>query len=156
MVCENLNKIISPIRSRCLNIRISAPDPESIIWALEDVSKKESIVASDGVTKSLAESCNGNLRAAILGLQVWWNHRSQANFKLDSVKPLWRAEIAAIAADILAEQSPNKLKGVRDKLYELLVNGVEGSLILKHLVGEFQGKVGEQALMKIIHEASTH
>jgi replication factor C subunit 3/5 len=76
MVCENLNKIMAPIRSRCLNIRISAPNEENIAWALEDVATKEGLSNYDGAIKSLTESCSGNLRSAILGLQVWWNHRN--------------------------------------------------------------------------------
>ena len=72
---------------------------------------------------------------------MWFNNKSQPNFKIDSLKPIWKAEIILVAKEILAEQSPSKLKTIRDKLYELLVNGVEGSLIFKGLLAELQGKV---------------
>ena len=120
MICENRNKIIAPIRSRCLNIRIGAPNTDSIVEALELIDNKESLSYSAQVLTSLASNCNGNLRSAILGLQMWKNNKGHTTNKTDSLKPLWMAEIGTIVKSIIEEQSPNKLKTLRDQFYELL------------------------------------
>jgi hypothetical protein len=69
-----------------------------------------------------------------MGLQMWKNNKSQSNFKIDSLKPIWMGEVSSIVKGILAEQSPTKLKSLRDQFYELLINGVDGSLILNSMV----------------------
>lgn len=112
MVCENRNKIIAPIRSRCLNIRVGAPEIDSIVDVLTYVDGKESMGNPEQVFRSLAENCNGNLRSAILGLQNWKHSKGQAT-KTDPLKPLWMAEITNIVKSILQEQSPNKLRSLR-------------------------------------------
>ena len=168
MICENRNKIIAPIRSRCLNIRIGAPNTDSIVEALELIDNKESLSYSAQVLTSLASNCNGNLRSAILGLQMWKNNKGHTTNKTDSLKPLWMAEIGTIVKSIIEEQSPNKLKTLRDQFYELLINGVDGSLILNCMIAEFthqsqledsntkKRKLSDMTLMKIIHEAAEH
>lgn len=167
MVCENRNKIIAPIRSRCLNIRIGAPDEESIVEALQLIDRVEGLGYPEQVFTSLANNCNGNLRSAILGLQMWKNNKG-ATSKTDSLKPLWMAEIGNIVKNIIQEQSPNKLKSLREQFYELLINGVDGSLILNCMVSEFTAAsqredpatkrrtLDDLTLMRIIHEAAEH
>ena len=49
--------------------------------------------------------------------------------------PDWQLYIAAVADDILREQSPKALLALRGKLYELLSNCIPPELIMKHLVG---------------------
>jgi hypothetical protein len=98
------------------------------------VDRLEVLSAPEGVFDSLSSNCQGNLRAAIMGLQMWKNNKSQSNFKIDSLKPIWMGEVSSIVKGILAEQSPTKLKSLRNQFYELLINGVDGSLILNSMV----------------------
>merc|ERR1712100_661704 len=43
LVCNNPCKVIEPLRSRCLSIRVQAPTNEEIVTVLEGISAKEGI-----------------------------------------------------------------------------------------------------------------
>lgn len=85
----------------------------------------------------MAQGCLGNLRSAILGLQQWKQGKTQKISSKMTSKPLWMNAITKIVKGITKEQSPNELKSVRDIFYELLTNGLDGSLLLKCLLHEF-------------------
>ena len=70
--------------------------------------------------------------------------------------PDWQLYIAAVADDILREQSPKALLALRGKLYELLSNCIPPELIMKHLVGHLQDGARRPALKHemLFHAAS--
>ncbi len=41
LICENASRVILPIKSRCLMIRVGAPAEKDIEYVLDKVSKKE-------------------------------------------------------------------------------------------------------------------
>lgn len=43
LICENASKVILPIKSRCLMIRVGAPSEKDIGLVLDKVAKKEGI-----------------------------------------------------------------------------------------------------------------
>ena len=43
LLCTHVHKLIDPIRSRCLNIRVPAPDQATITQILTDIGKAESV-----------------------------------------------------------------------------------------------------------------
>lgn len=40
LLCTNVHRLINPIRSRCLNIRLPAPDSETIKGILSEIGKR--------------------------------------------------------------------------------------------------------------------
>ena len=54
MTATSLSKVIEAVRSRCLNIRISAPDNQTIITILNNAAKKEVMQFSTQVKKTMA------------------------------------------------------------------------------------------------------
>ena len=62
----------------------------------------------------------------------------------ETLKPEWAKAIGIIARNILEEQSPMRLKKIRDMVYELLVNCIPGDLIMKTLCDELI--VGSEAI----------
>lgn len=76
MVCNSTSKVIEPIRSRCLAIRVSAPTPEEVLFtitqlikkvvsALQHVAKEESLSLPKELAERIAEQSERNLRKAI-------------------------------------------------------------------------------------------
>ena len=43
LLCTQVHRLINPIRSRCLNIRVPAPDQVTIASILTEISKSESV-----------------------------------------------------------------------------------------------------------------
>lgn len=71
MSCSSLTKVINPIRSRCLCIRVAAPTVEEIKNALLKIQIIENVEnISQKVVSSIAENSERNLRKAINNFQL--------------------------------------------------------------------------------------
>ena len=129
-MCNSPSKIIEPVRSRCLSIRIPAPSFDDIKNTLSQVAKKESIGLPDEAAIRIALNSDRNLRRALLMLetarvQLVGSHSLSSD--LSPPLPDWELFICRLARDILQEQSPSKLVAARDMLYELLSNCIPGT-----------------------------
>jgi replication factor C subunit 3/5 len=70
MTCTCLSKIIMPIRSRCLSLRIPSPTNEDIKKLLKDIKNKENLMINDRMIDAVVENSNRNVRKAINTLQL--------------------------------------------------------------------------------------
>nr|CAD7575014.1 unnamed protein product [Timema californicum] len=70
LIANSASRVIAPIRSRCLGIRVPAPTPEEIATIVTAVGKKEGISVPPELANRLAEMSNRNLRLALLSLQA--------------------------------------------------------------------------------------
>ena len=125
LIAESLSRLIAPVKSRCLCIRVGSPTVSEIERVLTEV------VAAEGIRGSLplgdiASSCSRDLRRALLMVDA-----ARLAPVPTVVRPPWEAYAAEIARDILAEQSPKQLLAVRGKLYDLLCACVPGEEIFK-------------------------
>eukprot|EP01038_Epipyxis_sp_PR26KG_P008149 gene8149-11030_t len=149
LLCNSPSKIIEPVRSRCLGIRIPAPNPEDIADILISTAKKEGCVCPYDLAIKISLSCDRNLRRALLMVET--SHIEIQSTHLSSEqsaqRPDWELYIGRIARDILQEQSPSRLLQVRDMLYELLTNCIPADVILSNLSKE---------LMKCLDDTLKH
>lgn len=141
LICNNPSKVIDPVRSRCLGIRVAAPSHDEIAACLKTVARKESISLPDELAINISRSSNRNLRRALLMLEschVTTRDESPKSLKANTPIPHtdWERYIAQLAAGIVREQSPKSLIAAREKLYELLINCIPAQVILKTLVLE--------------------
>ena len=70
MSCNSLTKIIPPIRSRCLSIRVPCPEEGEIKNILTNIKMTENINVQDKQIDLIVKSCERNIRRAINGLQL--------------------------------------------------------------------------------------
>lgn len=82
MTCTCLSKIIMPIRSRCLSLRIPSPTNEDIRKLLKDIRAKENLTFNDRLLDAIVENSNRNVRKAINTLQLSKNCLFVYLFKL--------------------------------------------------------------------------
>lgn len=66
LVCNSSSKIIAPIRSRCLLLRIPAPSNEEIAKVLLKIGRKESLQVPEKLASKIALASGRNLRKAVL------------------------------------------------------------------------------------------
>ncbi|KAH7315448.1 hypothetical protein KP509_21G050200 [Ceratopteris richardii] len=154
LCCNSASKVIEAVRSRCLNIRISAPSKEEIMKVLQHVAKKEGLQLSSSFAARIALASNRNLRRAILSLEAC----KVQQYPFTEDQPVqttdWEQYIVEIASDIVNEQSPKRLFLVRGKLYELLVNCIPPELILKRLLLELMKKLDSELKHEVCHWAA--
>lgn len=150
LCCNSSSKVSEAVRSRCLNVRISAPTEDEIVKVLEFIGKKEGLQLPPGFAARIAEKSNRSLRRAILlfetcRVQQYPFTNNQAIPPMD-----WEEYVSEIASDIMKEQSPKRLFQVRGKLYELLTNCIPPEIILKRLLYELLKKLDSE----LKHEVS--
>lgn len=71
ILCSNsTSKLIAPIKSRCLLIRVAAPTPTEMAAVLEHVAKKERFTLPPKAAKAIIDDSEGNMRKALLVLEA--------------------------------------------------------------------------------------
>lgn len=120
LISTSASRVIEPLRSRCVLIRVPLPSPSS----LAGVVAKHLHLDDDGVlvNKIVQNSGRSISRAMYMASQ-----RS-------ADKMVWMRYIDSMCAGVFLEQSPRKLLDARESLNELLGAGVPASVILKTLM----------------------
>mmetsp|Transcript_15777 Transcript_15777/g.36531 ORF Transcript_15777/g.36531 Transcript_15777/m.36531 type:complete len:374 (-) Transcript_15777:123-1244(-) len=157
LCCDSPSKLIAPLRSRCLGIRVAAPVEDEISRILKTVATREDLVLPNSVAIKLARESNRNLRKALLMLEAA-KVQSAGNGVISENQNLptadWEVYIKQLAVDITKEQSPQTLMLARDKLYELLVNCIPASTILKSLTGDLVNNLDDSVKLEVIEWAA--
>eukprot|EP00730_Choanoeca_flexa_P013771 TRINITY_DN5689_c0_g2_i2.p1 TRINITY_DN5689_c0_g2~~TRINITY_DN5689_c0_g2_i2.p1 ORF type:complete len:354 (+),score=70.55 TRINITY_DN5689_c0_g2_i2:89-1150(+) len=138
LVCNSSSKVLAPIRSRCLQMRVGAPSESQMVEILQSVAKKERTSASTGFCEKLVREAERNLRRALLMLEASCAAASRSNLEDNTsiVKCDWEAYLHETSVQIVGEQSSARLLSVRGRLYELLTHCIPADLIIKTLARE--------------------
>jgi replication factor C subunit 3/5 len=151
LVCNAPSKIIEPVRSRCLSIRIPAPSNDEIMKVLSTVAKKENIELPQDTSIRLTFNCDRNIRRALLMLETARVQYGVLGSDVIPPLPDWELFICKLAKDILQEQSPSKLIAARDMLYELLSNCIPGEVIMRTLTRELMKSLDDEVKHEVAH-----
>ena len=151
-IATSPSKVIEPVRSRCLGIRMPAPSQQDIMTILSSTCAKEGLVLPLPVAAKVAAQSGRNLRRALLMLEALKVQAYPFNPAAPVAQMDWERFCGLVAADIIKEQSPRQLLVVRVKLYELLVNCVPADVIIKKVLAGLVEKMVTPALEGMKHE----
>lgn len=70
MICNSLCRVIAPLRSRCLAIRVPAPTRDDMSLVLRKIVDNEKIALPSDLEDEVCALAKGNLRKAIMMLQT--------------------------------------------------------------------------------------
>jgi replication factor C subunit 3/5 len=159
MSCNSLTKIIPPIRSRCLSIRVPCPTENEIKTILTSIRLNEQLNVNDKQIEMIIQSCERNVRRAVNCLQLSKINiiliASLETYSKEIFVPEYVEAIKGIAAGIIKEQSPSKLKSLRESVLKLLINGVPCDIIIINIVKEICSQSKNEAIKReIIYWAS--
>ncbi|CAN0240425.1 unnamed protein product [Ectocarpus sp. 6 AP-2014] len=115
LVSAFASRVIEPLRSRCVLIRVPLPSAENLAAAIE--------IDDETLVSQIVESSGRSISRAMFMAKAG-----------SADKMLWVKYVESICTGVFLEQSPRKLIDVRDSLNELLVAGVPASIILKTLM----------------------
>jgi len=135
--CESLSKVIQPLRSRCLQIRVPAPKQDVLADLLCKIANHEKFELPPKLAASIAHVSRRNIRRAIMMLQTCKLKTPNLHAQAMIPRPDYESFIAEIAQDVVKEQSPQNLRAIRTKLYELLTKGITADIIFVNLAREF-------------------
>jgi replication factor C subunit 3/5 len=163
LVADNQSKVMEPVRSRCLGLRIAAPSVDDVALVLQKSARREAITVPHELTVNVARESNRNVRRALLMLEAAYvatrgNGSGGGGGGMNANQPVqktdWELYIAQLAQEITKEQSPQKLGAAREKLYELLVNCIPATVILKTLCRELLHNLDDGLKMEVIEWAA--
>lgn len=154
LCCESASRVIGPVRSRTLPIRVPAPMPREICDVLNFVADKEGLTLPEDLAVALAQKSNRNLRRAILMLEG--AKVKQYPFVPGQQPRLadWERFVDDMGRIILEEQSPSRLLLVRGKIYELLTNCIPPEIVLKTLLDVLLRRLDDQLKHQVVRWAA--
>jgi len=159
LCCNNQSKVIDPVRSRCLGVRVPAPSHDDICTVLKHVSRKEQVTLPDELCVNIARDSNRNLRRAVLMFESCYvQNRDPSGGGLKPDTPVmqtdWEVYIKQLAAEVTRQQSPQQLIVARDKLYELLINCIPADVIIKTLALELMKNLDDSLKHEVVEAAA--
>ncbi|CAE6462287.1 unnamed protein product, partial [Rhizoctonia solani] len=155
IMCANgTSKLIAPIKSRCLLVRVAAPSDQDMELALRAVAKRERFDIPDEAAVRIIQDAKGNLRRAILVLEAMKMQSPDLNATTSIVKPDWETYCHMVADLILQEQSPQRIMDIRAKVYELLSHCIPPTVIMKTIMERLLQVVDDAIKPDIIHWAA--
>jgi len=161
--CNCVSKVIGPLRSRCLCVRVAAPSHDGIVEILKMAAAKERVTIDDAFARQIAVRSQRNLRRALLMLQVSATESNQlvlgagGNSKDARIKTApWQLFIDELARLVVEEQSPQRLLLARQKLYELLSNCIPPDTIFERLTVALMDNVDDVLRKDIVKWAAYH
>lgn len=148
LCCNGVGRIIDPLKSRCLMMRLSAPTDDEVYTILRNILHKENIT-NIGYSKisDIIEISNGNIKKSIFILQA---KTLNPTIKLELE---WKTIIGDIVRDALYEQSPAQIQKIRIKLYDLLSYCISGGEIILYMLNEILWLVDDKIKNQIINYA---
>lgn len=162
LLSDSASKIIPPLRSRCLPIRIGAPSFEEVQRTLQKVAMAEGVNLAPELGYKIAVKSGRNLRRALLILEMLHTQANATTLSKDVHMPqeAWEVAIEKVAKKILQEQSPRMAMEVRGNVYELLLGCLPADFIIKELLLKLIGDqrndvVKQKAIAAAAHFEST-
>lgn len=103
-------------------------------FLLQKICKNENITIPKELAERIAHQSDRNLRRAILLLEATRAQQYPFTTNQRVMELEWQLYLRETANQILSEQTPAKLEKVRERLYELLAQGIPPDTIFKTLV----------------------
>ncbi|KAG7397303.1 Subunit of heteropentameric Replication factor C (RF-C) [Phytophthora boehmeriae] len=154
LCCNNPSKVIDPLRSRCLGVRVGAPSTDEICNILQGVCSKEGLTYCDPLGRDIANKSERNLRRALLMLETCRVQNYPFSPDQQIQLPAWEDYICSLAKVVLQEQSPAGLLKAREMIYELISNCVPSEVILKVLCRELMSRLDDDLKHELVQWAS--
>ena len=138
LISDQLSKIIEPLRSRCLMIRVPLPSNNQILETLLHICQKENITISYIKLKEIVNNSDNKVNHAIWLLEMY-----KYGIVYDKN---WEYVIDSIADTIIDPQIQNNkklysvIKKIRDQFYILFITTVTTQLIIRKIMSKLISK----------------
>jgi replication factor C subunit 3/5 len=154
-----LSKIIEPLRSRCLNIRLPSPSCQELKSILFDVSCRENIDIDEQNLSTIIKLANGNIKKALCLMELY-------SFGITKYSLAWKKNIKKVTKIILnfyensdkTAFNSSTIDKIRLLLYTIFITNIPGNQMITELLKSilYFGKNINPLLMTIIVQLFGH
>ena len=131
-ICDQLSKMIEPLRSRCIEIRVPLPNNIQIINTLLHISDMEKIDLSDEDTCYILKHCNQKIHNAIWLLELKKNGCIFNNSKDEIINEIILMIINK--KNYNSKNIYNVLKKCRELFYKLSITNIQTNEIISEIM----------------------
>jgi replication factor C subunit 3/5 len=132
LISDQLSKIIEPIRSRCLMIRVPLPSNEQILETLLYICKKENLTVPWIKIKEIIDNSDNKVNHAI-----WLLEMNKYGIKYEKN---WEYVIENIVENIINPENQNNkklysvMKKIREQFYILFITNISTQMIIRKIM----------------------
>ena len=149
--CCSLSRVIEPLKSRCICIRVSSPNNADMFKLAHTISVKENLNIKLDDYYKIIKNANGSVK------NLLWNLNLIKVGQINSEYNTVYEETINDISDLIIKSDLDNIHNIRTMIYNLLITNVEPSIILKDLLLNLCNKnLSEKIKHKIINSASTY
>ena len=154
LINHQLSKVIEPIRSRCLCIRVPLPSTETVFESLFKIASKEKINLSLKEYNNIIKNSDNQIGKAIWLLQL---HVLKIPYHVYWTDYLDKIINIIFEVDLKMSKTKyfNNMMKIRNLLYTIFITNIDTQLIIKELMNKLLMKVESLDLKSKIIEVSS-
>ncbi|KAA8496396.1 Replication factor C subunit 3 [Porphyridium purpureum] len=156
MLATSASKVIEPLRSRCLGVRVPLPSDTELVQVLRHVANKEGFIVTDSFGAKVVASSGRNMRRALLQLEASKSQNYPFSAEQQVTKADWELACASISDLMLVQQAPRTLLTVRQKLYDLLTHAIPADIIFHAIVANLLRQVDQELAPQLVAHAAMY
>lgn len=147
MWCRSLSKVIKPLQSRCICIRVPSPNDKELFRYIFDVSTKRDIYINPRQCNEIVNDAHGNIKKALWGLEV---AKHNITLKTDYIEAL--NEII----NLYLQKSLQNMTEIRRLFFNLMITNINKTTIFSDLLDAICEchEISDKAKQKIIHSGA--
>lgn len=147
MWCKSLSKVIEPLQSRCVCVRIPSPTDTEIFEYIFKISIQEKMLMDLKEYSTIASRANGNIKSALWELQF---KRFGYELNTEYINSLNNIVSLFLEADL------NNVGKIRQAFFNLMITNYTGITILKDLINKIYDcpHLSEDVKQKIIQKSA--
>ena len=132
LISDQLSKIIEPIRSRCLMIRVPLPSNEQILETLLHICKKENLIIPWNKLREIIDNSDNKVNHAIWLLEM---HKYGITYDKN-----WEYVIDDIVKNIIDPNNHNNkklysiIKKIREQFYILFITNIPTQMVIRKIM----------------------
>lgn len=152
--CSNPARLIAPLRSRCLVVRVASPSAAQLGGLLCGVAQREGwqLDAGSELVAGIVGASGGNVRRALLSLECARVRASEG----PAAPCDWEDSVAEVVGQMLSKQSTGSLLQIRTKLYELTSRCVPASLLIRAIALRVLPRLDQQLKEAVASDAAEY
>lgn len=143
--CKSLSKVIKPLQSRCMCIRVPSPSDTEIFEYIFKISVKEGIKLSLDKYTEIVKRANGNIKMALWELDFCRFNYDMTTDYYDSLNKI---------INLILEPKLSNVIRIRDIIFTLMITNFTGTTIMRDLLDYIcvNKNITDIAKQKIVQE----